>query len=124
MSDVRRIEALARQYFDALYFGDTALFAGIFHPDAVLFSNAGGEYVTMRLPGYLDLVASRENPGDRGDPRSEEILSIDVPTPSTAHLRVREVFRPKLFTDELTLAKFGADWRIVAKAWHYEMIAD
>lgn len=120
--DIDQITDVAKKYFDALYFGDTELFAEVFHPEAVLFSNVGDEYISMTVPEYLDLVAGRENPGDRNDERSEEILGISVASPTTAHLRVREVFKPKLFTDELVLMKHGQKWKIVAKIWHFDLL--
>jgi len=118
----REIEALAQSYFDALYDGDTALFAAIFHPAARLFSVGGGVETMLDVPQYLAIVAGRENPRDRGDPRRDEIVSIDLPTPTTALLRTRELFLPKRFTDDLALVRGAGGWRIVSKIWDFEVL--
>jgi len=78
----------------------------------------------MAVADYLDVVRGRESPAERGDRRADEILAISVPTPTTAHLRTREVFLPKLFTDELILVKFDDKWQIVSKVWDFELIAE
>lgn len=114
------ILSVLQDYFDALYAGDADAFARILHPRARLFCATDGRLVIMDVPDYLDLVRGRESPAARGDPRRDEVLSIDVPTPTTAHARVRELFLPKRFTDELTLLLTAGSWRIVSKVWHFE----
>jgi hypothetical protein len=121
-SDFAAIEALAHTYFDALYNGDVDAFASVFHPDARLYCAGGGETVIMDVPTYLDIVANREAPAARGDRREDVIVSMDRPTPTTAHLRVQELFLPKFFTDELTLMKENGTWRIVSKVWDFELL--
>ena len=122
-SDISACTKLAEHYFNALYTGDTDLFARIFHPDAMLWCAAGGSYTTLTVPAYLSIVAGREAPTSRGDRREEAILALSIPTPTTAHLRVSELFLPKRFTDDLTLLKQGGVWRIIAKVWDFEMVA-
>ncbi|MBB4066030.1 nuclear transport factor 2 family protein [Gellertiella hungarica] len=133
MSNGAEMEAIAgvmADYFRALYEGDTALFAAIFHPDARLYTvakdqPAGAETVTViDLPAYLEIVANRQAPAAVSAPRLERILSIDVPTPVTAHVRVQERFFTRFFTDELTLVKANGSWKIVSKVWDFELLAD
>ena len=119
---VQDIHQVLMMYFDALYFGDTKLFAEIFHPKARLFSTNGDDFVEMSLDDYLVLVAGRQSPAERGDRRADEILHISVSSSTTAHARVREIFLPKHFTDELTLMLVGGQWKIVSKVWHFELI--
>ncbi len=120
--EIQAITELAQQYFDALYFGDAALFAKIFHPQSGLHCNTNDEHVTMSVAQYLELVAGRESPAQRGDVRKDEILAIEISSPTTAVLRTRELFLPKLFTDELVLMKFAGEWKIIAKIWHFDLI--
>lgn len=122
-TDIAAIETLARQYFDALYTGDTSLFATLFHPRAMLYCAGGESTVIMDVPTYLAIVAGRAAPQAKGDPREDEILQITLATPTTAHLRVRELFLPRRFTDELTLMKEDGHWRIVSKVWDFETLA-
>jgi hypothetical protein len=121
-NDINACLKLAQDYFDALYNGDTAFFARIFHPDAVLWCAAGGNYTTLTISAYLAIVAGREAPAARNDRREEAVLALSIPTPTTAHLRVRELFLPKLFTDDLMLLKQDGVWRIVGKTWDFEMV--
>jgi hypothetical protein len=120
-AETAAIAKLATQYFDALYHGDVELFRKIFHPDARLYCS-NDQYLTMDVDAYMDLVANRESPASRKDKRSEEILSISMSTPTTAHLRVRETFIPKHFTDELLLLNVNGDWKIVAKTWDFVLL--
>ena len=120
--DIVAIADLAQKYFDALYDGDAELFADIFHPQAGLYCNHDNEFVTMSVAQYLELVGGRSNPVDRNEDRADEVLAIIQDTPTTAVLRTREVFLPKLFTDELTLMKFDGRWKIIAKIWDFELI--
>jgi len=121
-SPIHQIERLAQSYFDALYDGNTALFAQIFHPAARLYSVGGGTETLLDVPAYLAIVAGRQAPRDRGDPRCDEILAIELPTPTTALLRTRELFLPKRFTDDLALMRGPDGWRIVAKLWDFELL--
>jgi hypothetical protein len=114
------IRDLAQKYFDALYFGDVDLFRSIFHPRAQLFCTAHGDDVYMDVEKYLAIVAGRPSPSSRGDRREEEILSISVGSSTTALLRVRELFIPKRFTDDLALLLVNGEWKIISKSWHYE----
>ncbi len=122
MSDETSIREIARKYFDALYNGDADLFAEIFHLAATLYCFADPKPIVMGVDDYLTVVRGRASPASRRDPREDEILSVEVPTLTTAHLRVREIFLPKRFTDELTLAKTPGGWKIVSKVWHYTLI--
>lgn len=124
------IRAVIDDYFEALYRGDTALFAAIFHPQARLFTvakdqPAGAETVTViDIPAYLDIVANRAAPAASGAAREEDILSLTVASPITAHVRVQERFFTKFFTDELTLVKVNGAWKIVSKVWDFELLPD
>lgn len=119
---IRDIHELLTKYFDALYFGDTKLFAAIFHPKARLFSAAGDDFLVMDVAEYLAVVAGRQSPADRNDPRADEIQRIAVPSPTTAHARVREYLLPKHFIDELTLVRVDGQWKIVSKVWHFDLV--
>jgi hypothetical protein len=120
---VRTLSEAAGRYLDALYYGDTEMFSVVMHPRARLFSVTEGSLVEMDLPGYLDLVRSRPSPASRQDVRQDEVLSIEVASSTTAHVRVRNSYPPKRFTDDLTFIYTDGQWRIIAKVWHY-VLAD
>jgi hypothetical protein len=122
-SQMQEVMQLLRKYFDALYDGDPEIFSEIFHPNARLFSAAEDGFLIMDFSQYLERVRGRASPASRGDRRADEILSITIATPTTAHARVRELLLPKHFTDELTLVCSHGRWQIVSKVWHYELVA-
>jgi hypothetical protein len=113
---------LLSKYFDALYNGDTELFSEIFHPQARLYSAAEPGFLVMDVASYLERVRNRPSPRSRGDRRQDEIISITIASPTTAHARVRELLLPKHFTDELTLVRDNGRWLIVSKVWHFELV--
>lgn len=115
------IHAAVQAYLDALYFGDVEGFRSVFHPRAQLYSATEGKLVNLDVDAYLDLVANRPSPEGKGDVRQDEILSITVSSPTTAHARVKDVYLPKRFVDELTFVLIDGKWQIVAKAWHFEI---
>jgi len=121
MSDQQALNDLAVKYFDALYKGDADRFAEIFHPAARLFCFTEAAPVIIGVDDYLAIVRGRASPASRNDPREDEIISVEIPTPTTAHMRVREIFLPRKFTDELTLVKTADGWRIVSKVWHFSL---
>lgn len=123
MSDQSELEKLAHAYFDALYFGKADLFAEIFHPEAMLYCFTEAEPVIMGIDRYLEIVRGRVSPAARNDPRKDEIVAIQIASPTTAHLRVKEIFIPKNFVDELTCAKTAGGWKIVSKVWHFTLDA-
>jgi hypothetical protein len=115
------IHAAVQAYLDALYFGDVEGFRSVFHPRAQLYSATEGKLVNLDVDAYLDLVANRPSPEGKGDVRQDEILSITVSSPTTAHARVKDVYLPKRFVDELTCVLIDGNWQIVAKVWHFEI---
>lgn len=119
--EVQQITKVITQYFDALYFGDPNAFEQIMHPTIRLYCATDGELVCMDLQEYLQIVRERPSPASRQDQRYDQILSIEVASPTTAHVRVKDAYLPKRFIDELTLVKIDTRWWIVSKVWHYEL---
>lgn len=108
-------------YLDGLFFGDIEKFRSVFHARAQLYSVTEGRLVNLDLNAYLDLVANRPSPEKKGDSRQDEIISISVGSPTTAHVRLKDVYLPKKFIDDLTFVLIESDWRIVSKVWHFEI---
>ena len=120
MSDEAAVKALITDYFDALYHGDVAKFRQIFHPHCRLFTVTDGKVVTFDYEPYMARVAGRPSGASRGDLRADEIVTLTAASPTTAHARVRDVYMPAHFVNELTFLKEGQRWWIVAKVWHVE----
>ncbi len=124
MTDITATEnvtAAVQSYLDALYLGDVEKFRAVFHPRAQLYSAAEGSLVNLSVDAYLDLVASRPSPQEKGDTRQDEILSVSIASPTTGHARVKDVYLPKRFVDDLTFVLIDGKWQIVSKVWHFEV---
>ncbi len=119
MQDEQDVRAVIAGYFDALYHGDVAAFRRVLHPQARLFSAADGSLVNLDVETYMGMVASRPSSASRHDPRADEIVSVTVASPTTAHARVKDMYLPKRFVNELTFVKIDGRWQIIAKVWHF-----
>lgn len=115
------VRAAVQTYLDALYLGDVEVFRSVFHPRAQLYSATEGKLVNLDVDAYLDLVANRPSPQEKGDERQDEVLSISVASPTTAHALVKDVYLPKRFVDDLTFVLIDGRWQIVSKVWHFEI---
>ncbi|MDK4717874.1 nuclear transport factor 2 family protein [Rhizobium sp. CNPSo 3968] len=115
------VTAAVQSYLDALYLGDVEKFRSVFHPRAQLYSATEGNLVNLNVDAYLEMVANRPSPQEKGDTRQDEILSVTIASPTTAHARVKDVYLPKRFVDDLTFVLVDGKWQIVSKVWHFEV---
>lgn len=123
MDEQKAVLATVQGYFDALYDGSVEGFRAVFHPQAQLFSSEGGNEVALDMESYMTRVANRAAPAARNDPRHDQVVSVTIASPTTAHVRVRDALLPNRFVDELLLVKFAGGWKIVSKAWAYDTAA-
>ena len=68
---------------------------------------------------YFPVVAARQPPASRNEPRSDEIVAISFAGPVTATARVACAFAGRSFTDCLTLIKLDGRWQIISKVFHF-----
>ena len=116
MDDHRAIAAVLGDYFKGLYTGDTALLRTVFHPDAALFAERGGQSYHKGLDAYLDGVAQRASPASLGEPFRMKVLSIDV----THDIAMARVHVPALgfnYVNYLSLVRWQGRWVIVNKVF-------
>lgn len=117
--DEQDVRAVIAGYFEALYHGDVAGFRKVLHPQARLFSAADGSMINLDVETYMGMVASRPSSASRNDPREDEIVTVTVASPTTAHACVKDMYLPKRFVNELTFIKIEGRWQIIAKVWHF-----
>lgn len=121
MSDEKEaVLATVQGYFDALYDGSVEGFRKVFHPQAQLFTSELGAVTALDMESYMARVAGRPAPRASGDPRFDEIVSLTIASPSTAHVRVRDALKPNRFINELLLVKYADGWKIVCKIWAFD----
>ncbi|MFJ5549450.1 nuclear transport factor 2 family protein [Streptomyces sp. NPDC093225] len=114
---VRRVLAA---YFDGLHHGDTAVLAGVFHPEAVYATASEGTLLRLTMPEYFPVVAAREPPAARREARRDLVVSVEFAGPVTALARVECSMGPRRYTDFLTLLLLDGRWQVIAKVFHFE----
>ena len=80
-------DALA-DYFDGLYFSDTARLRRIFHPQAIYACATEGKLLHLTMQEYFPIVDKRPSPASRAEPRADRIVSIEFAGPVTAFVRL------------------------------------
>jgi 4-oxalocrotonate tautomerase len=118
---ISQISAVLREYFDGLYHSDTKRLARAFHREAIYVTATGGKLVFLRTHEYLPMVEQRESPADRGDRRTDRIVSIELAGPVTAFAHVECSILPRHFVDFLTLVKVEDRWQTISKVFHYDL---
>ncbi|WP_186392707.1 MULTISPECIES: nuclear transport factor 2 family protein [unclassified Pannonibacter] len=111
------VSAVLQDYFDALYFCDTGILQRVFHPRAIYATADETPLLYRTMEEYVPVVAARQSPASRGEPRRDHIDAIDLAGDNTAFARVRCSIGPRDFVDFLTLVRSDGQWRIIAKVF-------
>jgi len=120
--DVKNIEGVIQSYLDGLHEGDAGKIASAFHPTSALTSvGADGELVITPRDVWLNNVKNRQSPKQRGLPRHDQVLSIDLIGPTMAYVRLKCAIPPSFFTDQLSLLKIEGRWQIAQKVFMTEL---
>lgn len=109
-------------YFDGLYYSDTSMLTGAFHPQAHYVCATDGTILHLNMNEYFPVVDKRPSPASLGEKRNDRIVSIEFAGPVTAYARVECSIGAKFFTDFLTLIFVEKKWQIISKVFHYDNI--
>jgi hypothetical protein len=121
-NDVKIIEGVIQSYLDGLYESDADKIASAFHPTSALTSVSNdGELVILPRDKWLDWVRARPSPKQRDLPRHDQVLAIDLISPTMAYVKLKCAIPPRFFTDQLSLLKIGGRWQIAQKVFSTEM---
>jgi hypothetical protein len=121
-TDERKIKDVVQCYLDGLYEGDAGKIADVFHPTSALTSVAdSGELVITPRDEWLDKVRARTPPKQQGLQRHDQVLAIDLISPTMAYVRLKCAIPPRFFTDQLSLLKIDGRWQIVQKVFMTEL---
>lgn len=112
------------KYFDGLYFCDVQLLSDVFHPDAVYMNVTEQPILRLSMAEYFPIVASRISPASKRQTRQDKISSINLINEQLVMVHVECVIHPKYFYDALTFVLEDDKWRIIAKVFHYQILAD
>lgn len=105
------ISAVLQIYFDGLYRGDVGLLKSVFHPDALLFGEVRGAPYQNTVDGFLQAVASRRSPQQRGEQFLMEAMDIQRLN-RIAYVRARCPMLGCDYLDYLALVFDGERWLI------------
>ena len=111
------IITLLDNYFEVIHAQDLELFDQVFHKDCCLYSAQSGELVLRPYALYREQVAGRKSPKELGNPRKDEILSVDMLSPTMASAKVQLQMFEGIMQDYLNLVKIDGRWWIVAKLY-------
>lgn len=111
------ISHVLKRYFDALYDCDTGKLQEVFHPKAIYASADEVPLLYRTMDTYVPVVAARESPASRGEPRRDTIDSIELAGENTAIVRVRCSIGSRDFVDFLSLVRTQGRWQIIAKVF-------
>ncbi len=115
------VEALVQNYLDGLYDSDAEKLATVFHPSADLRWIEQGELKVLAVPDYLEIVRKRPSGKAAGLAREDFVIMIDRSDEKTAFVKLRCQLPPRYFTDYLVAMKLADGWRIVSKAYRFDL---
>ena len=120
-TDRSTVEAVVKNYFDALYEGDADKMGTVFDASADLRWVEKGELQVLTVPDWLDRIRKRPSGKAEGKAREDFIVTIDRSDDQTAIVNVRCQIPPRYFTDNLVAMKLSDGWRIVSKSYRYDL---
>jgi hypothetical protein len=123
MTETGRTDQLThaiQRYLDLMYDGDVSRYERVFRATAQLHGLRDGKMAILSSAAFKALIAGRPSPQSLGAPRFEEILLVDVASPTQALAKVRVRIGATVFVDYLTYHWEDGDWTITAKGFHVE----
>jgi hypothetical protein len=115
--DIAAVRAATQIYLDALHEGDADRIASVFLPTSALTQSFEGELKVTPRDEWLAAVRTRPSPKASGLSRHDEILTIDVISPTLAHVKVKCAIPPRFFTDVLSFVKLDGAWKVAQKVF-------
>jgi Putative lumazine-binding len=117
--DFAGVAAVLGLYFDGLYYSDSKRLAQVFHPKAQYVCVTDGTLLHRDMAEYFPVVDARVSPASKGEPRRDEIVSVEFAGPVTARVVLRCAIGTRHFTDFLTLIRLDGRWQVMSKVFHY-----
>ena len=108
------------RYLDMMYDSELDRFDTVFAPTAQLHGVNEGQVRVLSAADYRGLLCSRPSPKSNNAPRQQEVLLIDMASPSQALVKVRVRIDDVLFVDYLSYHLIAGAWLVTAKSFHIE----
>ena len=120
-ADKEEIARVIQTYLDGLYEGDAEKIAKAFHPTSALTTiGDDGLSITPREQ-WLERVRNRPSPKSQKLPRHDEIVAVDIVSPTMAFVKLKCAIPPRFFTDQLSLLKIDGRWQVAQKVFSTEV---
>ncbi len=120
-TDKDDIGRVIQTYLDGLYEGDAEKIASVFHPTSALTTIVDDGLTITPRDKWLDRVRNRPSPKQEKLPRHDEILTIDLVSPTMAFVKLKCAIPPRFFTDQLSLLKIDGRWQVAQKVFSTEV---
>jgi hypothetical protein len=122
-ADLAAISQATQTYLDGLYDGDADRIASVFLPSSALTQVFENELKVTPRDEWLNAVRNRPSPKAGNLARADRILTIDLISPTLAHVKVQCAIPPRYFTDVLSFVKLEGQWRVAQKVFTTELRA-
>jgi len=113
--DFSGVVNVIHQYLDGLHHCDVEIFKQVFHPQAIYATADETPLLYRQMDEYFAIIAKRQSPASRGEPRNEAIDDLQFAGENTAFARVRCAIADMQFVDFLTLVRTEGRWQIMSK---------
>ena len=70
------------------------------------------------MDGFRERIATRSSPESVGETRQDNIIMIDISSPTTAIVKLECMILKNHYTDYLSLIKVSEKWGIISKVFH------
>ncbi len=122
MTDATTSDLLAAvaRYFDLMFDNDTTHFDGVFAPTAQLHGLRDGNLKLLPAADYRQILETTPSPKTKHAQRRQEVLMLDLASPTQAMVKVRVRIDTRQYVDYLSYHRIDGAWRITAKSFHVE----
>ena len=112
-----------QQYFNLMYDADVSQFDRVFRPTAQLHGLREGKMRMLTAQAYREMLAAAPSPSSQGARRQEEILMMDITSPTQALAKVRVRSDTIVYVDYLNYHCVDGEWLVSSKSFHVESIS-
>ena len=120
-TQTRELSEAVQLYLDLMYDCEIDKFDRVFSPTSQLHGFREGKLTCWPAGQYKEILAGRTSPKSLGSRREEQVLLLDMASPTQALAKVRVRINDMVFVDYLSYHKIDDGWRITSKAYHREV---
>lgn len=107
-----------QDYFETLQSQDLVLFDKVFHSQCMLYSQQDGITIVRPFSDYRNILKKRKSPREGKYPQLDQVLMIDILSPTMAMIKVRLRLFDNIMVDHLNVMNNGNGWQIFSKHFY------